>query len=195
MKLSKQMLVFKPVSLAEWPDMQKLFGPNGADGGCWCMWWRIKRSQFDRSHGETNHRAMEAIIRSGEVPGLLAYLESEPIGWCSVAPREAFPVLDRSWVLKRVDDQPVWSIVCFYIARRYRRRGLEGLLIEAAVDYARSKAAAIIEAYPVDPGEGRVDSGSDFTGLLKPFRRAGFREVARRSKRRPIMRYHIPASG
>ena len=192
MKLTKDQLIFKPVTESEWPDMQRLFGPNGADGGCWCMWWRIKRSEFDRNHGEPNRRAMEAIIRSGEVPGLLAYLENEPIGWCSVAPREAFPVLDRSPVLKRVDDQPVWSIVCFYIDRRYRYRGLEGLLIEAAVDYAGSQGARIVEAYPVAPGTGRFESGSSFTGTMGTFRRLGFREVARRSKRRGVLRYSIP---
>ena len=80
MKLTKDMLMFKPVTTTEWPDMQRLFGPNGADGGCWCMWWRIKRSEFDRKHGEENRRAMEAIIRRGEVPGQLAYLEKSRSG-------------------------------------------------------------------------------------------------------------------
>ena len=191
MKLTKEMLAFKPVTMVQWPDLQKLFGPNGADGGCWCMWWRIKRSEFDRNHGEANRRAMEAIIRSGEVPGLLAYLEEEPIGWCSVAPREAFPVLDRSPVLKRVDDRPVWSIVCFYVSPSFRQSGLTRLLIEAAVDYARSRGAATLEAYPVDPQTSRVDPGEAFTGLIGTFRKAGLREVARRSKRRAILRYEI----
>jgi GNAT superfamily N-acetyltransferase len=206
MKLEKEQLVFKPVTLNEWPDMQRLFGPNGANGGCWCMWWRIKRSEFDSNHGELNRRAMEAIIRSGRVPGLLAYLQGEPIGWCSVAPREEFPVLDRSPVLKRVDDQPVWSIVCFYIHRNYRRRGLNRLLIEAAVDYARSQGAAIVEAYPVDPDTCRVNVGEAFTGLIDTFRKAeaftglidtfrktGFEEVARRSARRAVLRYSVAA--
>ncbi len=191
MKVTKDMLVFKPVTVTEWPDMQRLFGPNGADGGCWCMWWRIKRSEFDRNHGEANRRAIEAIISSGEVPGLIAYLENEPIGWCSIAPREAFPVLDRSRVLKRIDDQPVWSIVCFYIARQYRRRGLTRPLIEAALDYARSKGAATVEAYPVDPETSKVDPGEAFTGLIDTFREAGFKEVARRSKQRAILRYTV----
>jgi GNAT superfamily N-acetyltransferase len=189
MKLTKDMLVFKPVTTTEWPDMQRLFGPNGADGGCWCMWWRIKRSEFDRMHGDENQRAMEAIIRSDEVPGLLAYLENEPIGWCSVAPREAFPVLDRSPVLKRVDDQPVWSIVCFYIAQHYRRSGLTRLLIDAALDYAQAQGANIVEAYPIDPETIKVDPGAAFTGLIGAFRKAGFKEVARRSKRRAVLRY------
>jgi GNAT superfamily N-acetyltransferase len=191
MTITRQMLAFKPVTIKEWPDMQKLFGPNGADGGCWCMWWRIKRAEFDRNHGEANRLAMEAIIRSGEVPGLLAYLEGEPVGWCSVAPRKAFPVLDRSPVLKRVDDKPVWSIVCFYIARKYRRSGLCGLLIQAAVEYARSRGGSIVEAYPVDPQTSKVDSGEAFTGLIDTFRKAGFTEAARRSKRRAIMRLEL----
>jgi GNAT superfamily N-acetyltransferase len=192
MKLTEDQLVFKPVAMDEWADLQKLFGPNGADGGCWCMWWRIKRSEFDRNHGEPNRLAMEAIIRSGEVPGLLAYLKGEPIGWCSVAPREAFPVLDRSPVLKRVDNQPVWSIVCFYVAHEYRRLGLTRLLIQAAIDYARSRGAKIIEAYPVDPETSIVDRGEAFTGLINTFRKAGFKEAARRSKRRAVLRLKIP---
>ncbi len=188
MKLASQDLVFKPVTLAEWEDLQRLFGPNGADGGCWCMWWRIKRAEFERNHGEANRKAMEAIIRSGEVPGLLAYHQGEPVGWCSIAPREAFPVLDRSPVLKRVDDQPVWSIVCFYIARTRRRQGLTGLLIEAALNYARENGAKIVEAYPVDPETGKVTPEYAFTGLIGTFRKAGFKEVARRSNRRVILR-------
>ena len=191
MRLTPRMLVFRPVTTRQWPDMQKLFGPNGADGGCWCMWWRIKRAEFDRNHGEANRLAMEAIIRGGQVPGQLAYLEGEPIGWCSVAPREAFPVLDRSPVLKRIDDKPVWSIVCFYVARQHRRCGLSGLLIQAAVEYARSRGGKIVEAYPVDPLAGKFDSGGAFTGLIDTFRKAGFTEAARRSKRRAIMRLEL----
>jgi GNAT superfamily N-acetyltransferase len=153
------------------------------------MWWRITRSEFNRMHGEENRRAMEAIIRSGEVPGLIAYLRNEPIGWCSVAPREAFPVLDRSPVLKRVDDQPVWSIVCFYIPGQYRRCGLTRHLIDAALDYARANGAQIVEAYPVDPETSRFDPGGAFTGTIGTFRKLGFKEVARRSKRRAVLRY------
>ncbi len=189
MKLAKKDLVFKPVTTTEWQDMQRLFGPQGADGGCWCMWWRIKRSEFARRRGEGNRRAMEAIIHSGEVPGILAYLGTEPIGWCSVARRQAFPVLDRSAVLKRVDDQPVWSIVCFYISRAHRRQGLCDLLIEAALDYAGRQGARIVEAYPVDPETSEVRVDEAFTGLIGSFRKAGFQEVARRSRRRAIMRY------
>jgi GNAT superfamily N-acetyltransferase len=185
-------LDFRPVTLKQWPDMQKLFGPNGADSGCWCMWWRQTREEFDRLHGEPNRRSMEALIRGGEVPGILAYHEGRPVGWCSVAPRERFPVLDRSPNLKAVDGEPVWSIVCFFIPRQHRRRGLSGHLIRAAVRYALSKGAPAVEAYPIDPRHSASSAsrpGAAFTGQLDTFLRAGFTEVARRSPRRPILRF------
>jgi len=182
-------LEFHPLTPRRWPDLQRLFGPNGADSGCWCMWWRQTREEFNRLHGEPNRRAMQALIRGGEVPGILAYHRGRPVGWCSVAPRERFPVLDRSPNLKPVDAVPVWSIVCFFIPRAYRRRGLSGHLLRAAAQYAHAQGAPAVEAYPVDPRHSASRPGSAFTGLLDTFLRAGFREVARRSPRRPIVRW------
>jgi GNAT superfamily N-acetyltransferase len=184
-------LSFRPVTTREWPDLQRLFGPNGADGGCWCMWWRQTRAEFQRSRGEANRRAMEKIIAEGEVPGLLAYAQGQPVGWVSVGPRERFPVLDRSPTLRRVDDQPVWSIVCFYVARAWRRRGLTRRLIEAAADYARSQGARIVEAYPIDPAHRAARADTAFTGRIPTFLKAGFREAARRSAWRILMRRNL----
>lgn len=184
-------LSFRPVTTREWPDLQRLFGPGGADGGCWCMWWRQTRSEFQRSHGEPNRRAMERIIAGGEVPGLLAYAAGEPVGWVSVAPRERFPVLDRSRTLRRVDGEPVWSIVCFYVARAWRGRGVCLRLIQAAVDYARGQGARIVEAYPIDPSHRAARPDEAFTGQIPTFLQAGFREAARRSAWRIVMRRHL----
>jgi GNAT superfamily N-acetyltransferase len=155
------------------------------------MWWRVTRAQFARQTGEGNRRAMEAILRSGEVPGLLAYQDGRPVGWVSVAPRERFPVLDRSPTLKRVDDRPVWSIVCFYVARDRRRSGLSRRLVEAAADYARRNGARLLEAYPVDPEHPAVRADASFTGLLPVFLAAGFRVAAARSPRRVIVRREL----
>src|SRR4030042_265170 len=99
------MITFSPLTPERWSDFEKLFGPRGAIGGCWCMWWRLKRSEFERHQGDDNRQTIRAIVLSGEVPGILGYVNERAIGWCSVAPRDAFPVLDRSPVLKRVDDQ------------------------------------------------------------------------------------------
>ena len=183
---------FFPVIPSRWPDMEILFGERGACGGCWCMWMRLTRSRFEQQKGEGNRRAMKAIVDSGEVPGLLAYDGDRPVGWVSVGPREAYPVLERSRTLKPVDDQPVWSIVCLFIEKAWRGRGLMEQLIRAAVDHARSQGADIIEAYPVDPPKGNYPQAFAWPGIKAAFDKAGFVEVARRSETRPVMRYTRP---
>ncbi len=184
-------LEFHPVTTERWKDLEKLFGPRGAIGGCWCMWWRIKRVEFEQQQGEGNHEAMCSIVQSGKVPGILAYSAGEPIAWCSVAPREDFPVLDRSPKLKRVDDQPVWSIVCFFVAKDSRVQGLSSKVLQGAIDYASQNGARIVEGYPIEPKKDRTPEIYAFTGMVTTFKKVGFQEVARRSAFRPIMRYYI----
>jgi len=180
-----------PVTPDRWEDMAELFGEKGACGGCWCMWWRITRSEFDKKKGDGNRRAMRKIVKSGEIPGLLAYYKNEPIAWCSVAPRETFPVLDRSRILKRIDDKPVWSIVCFFIAKSYRKHGLMSHMIKEAVKYCKSRGAKIVEAYPVQSKKKDMPDVFAWSGLQSAFEKAGFKEAARRSQTRPVMRYYI----
>ena len=177
-----------PLTPERWDDFETLFGARGACGGCWCMWWRLARSEFERRKGAGNRRAMRALVRSGRVPGLLAYRGGEPVGWISVAPREEFPSLGRSRILKPVDDRPVWSVVCFFVRRDQRRSGLSLRLLKAAVDHVRRSGGRIVEGYPVEPRKADAPDLFLFHGLRTVFDRAGFREVARRSETRPIMR-------
>jgi GNAT superfamily N-acetyltransferase len=134
---------------------------------------------------------MQAIVKSGEVPGILAYEGDKPVGWCSVAPRSSFPVLNRSRILKKIDDEPVWSVVCFFIDKGHRNRGLSVRLLRAAVDYARQRGGALLEGYPVEPRKGVMPPAFAWTGLASAFRKAGFSEVARRSETRPMMRFTV----
>ena len=184
-------LEFHTLTPDRWPDLAKLFGEHGASGGCWCMWWRLSRSQFMEQRGEGNKRALKSIVDSGNIPGILAYSEDQPIGWCAVGPRETYPTLERSRLLKRVDDKPVWSVVCFFIAKKFRRKGLTVKLLKTAVDYIRKRGGNILEGYPVEPKEGQTPDPFAYTGTASAFRKAGFVEVARRSETRPIMRYVI----
>jgi GNAT superfamily N-acetyltransferase len=186
-----QQFTIHPLTPSRWPDLETLFGQRGACGGCWCMWWRLTRSEFNHSKGAGNRQAFKEIVDAGEIPGLLAYAGEHPVGWCALAPRGAYPALERSRILKQVDDQPVWSVTCFFIAKPFRRRGLTVQLLQAAVEYARTKGAAILEGYPEDPGDGNQPAPFVFTGLASAFRKVGFAEVARRSAKRPIMRYYI----
>jgi GNAT superfamily N-acetyltransferase len=184
-------LKFYPVTAKLWKDLEKLFGERGACGGCWCMWWRLSRSEFNKQKGQGNKRALKKIIDSGEIPGILAYDTSGPIGWCSVAPREKFSTLERSRILQRVDEKPVWSVVCFFIAKPFRRKGVTIALLKAAIEHAKKNGAKVVEGYPVDPKKGETPDVFANTGLASAFRQAGFVEVLRRSETRPIMRYFI----
>lgn len=184
-------LKFYPLTGERWADLEKLFGKSGACGGCWCMWWRLKRAEFDRQKGEGNRRAFKKIVESGEVPGILAYAKDQPIAWCSVAPRETFSALERSRTLKRIDDKPVWSVVCFFVAKQFRGKGITGKLLKAAINYVQERGGKIVEGYPIEPKKGRIPDAFAYTGLASSFRKAGFVEMPCRSEKRLIMRYMI----
>jgi GNAT superfamily N-acetyltransferase len=188
-------LTFHAVTLERWADLERLFGPRGACGGCWCMAWRLSRAEFNQQKGEANRQALRALVLGGEVPGILAYAGAEPVGWCCVAPRERFPTLERSRVLKRIDEQPVWSVVCFFVTRRCRRQGVAVELLRGAVEHARAFGARIVEGYPVEARKGRLPDAFAWTGLPAVFTQAGFAEVARGSPARPIMRRNLAPAG
>ncbi len=190
-KLSKRNLTFKPVTTEKWPELEALFEEPGIQDGCWCMYWRIRRADCQRQYGAGNKQAFKAVVESGQVPGILAYLNGRPIGWCAIAPREATPTLDRSHTLKRIDDQSVWSITCFFVSKPYRRQGLMERLIEAAIAYAQEQGAHIVEAYPLLNEITKLLPYERYMGIQSTFERVGFKEVARRTDRRPIMRYVI----
>lgn len=180
-----------PLTIERWHDCEKLFGSKGACGGCWCMYWRLRRKEFNASKGEGNKMLLRAMTLQGKYPpGLIMYLDHEPIGWCSLGPREDYPVLENSRILKRVDDQTVWSIVCFFMHKHYRKKGLSVIFLQQIIDYCKNAGANILEAYPVDP-KMRKDYPATFafTGFPGSFIKAGFTEVARRSPTRPVMRY------
>ena len=179
-----------PLTRDRWADFEKLFGKNGACAGCWCMWWRLPQAQWRAQKGEINRRAMRQLVRDGSPPGLLAYADGKPVGWCAIGPREAYPRFNHSRVLKPVDDQPVWSVTCFFVARAYRRRGLTVQLLDAAAKFAREHGAKILEGYPTEPKRDQPDAFV-YTGLASAFRQASFQEVARRSPARPIFRREL----
>ncbi len=181
-------LTFHPATSSRWRDLERLFGERGACAGCWCMYWRLRRSLWEKQQGVGNKRGLKTIVKKGPEPGVLAYAGREPIGWCAVAPREAYPALAKSRVLKPVDEQPVWSVTCFFIRRDWRRKGVSSKLLAAAAALARKHGARIVEGYPTDPQRGPQADAFVWTGLASAFQRAGFVEVARRSPTRPIMR-------
>ena len=182
---------FVPVTKDRWSDFETLFGEHGACGGCWCMLWRLTRKEFESQKGEGNRQAMQAIVDSGEIPGILGISRGQPVAWCSVAPRDHFPALRRSRILKPLDELPVWSISCLFVEKQYRRKGLSTQIIKAAVDYVKNKGGSVVEAYPVEPKKDKIPGVFVWTGLASAYTKAGFAECARRSETRPIMRFYI----
>ncbi|HVA88340.1 MAG TPA: GNAT family N-acetyltransferase [Chloroflexota bacterium] len=145
-------LEIHPLTPDRWTDLETLFGPRGAYGGCWRMWWRRSPAVFKRDKGAANRAAFQALVATEATPsGLLAYAATAPIGWCALAPREEYPRLERSRAMARVDGAPVWSITCFFVSHRYRRQGVTTRLLTTAVAHAASWGVRIVEGYPIDP--------------------------------------------
>lgn len=186
-----------PATAERWDDLEQLFGKNGASAGCWCMFWRLKRSESSKLKGEGNKARLKAMTLANQVPGVLAYKGEKAVGWCSIGPRQDYQALENSRLLQRVDDQPVWSIVCFFVHKDNRKQGVKHALLAGAVEYARSQGARIIEAYPIDmqsellQGK-RLTGYSGYMGIASVFRSLGFVEVQRASETQLIMRYTIP---
>jgi GNAT superfamily N-acetyltransferase len=155
------------------------------------MYWRITRSQFEKNGNAGNKRAMRSLVRRGSVPGIVLYEAKEPVAWCSVAPREEFASLNRSRVLKPIDDTPVWSIVCFFVRKDRRRQGLLLSLIEAAKHYAAKRGAKTLEAYPSPCKDAKTPAVTSYMGIPEVFEEAGFVTISRPSRAKVVMRCEL----
>jgi GNAT superfamily N-acetyltransferase len=184
------MFEVRPLTNQTWADLETLFDLPGGSivRGCWCMYYRqAGKVSVSQASGSGNRRDLRALVRSGVVPGLVGYADGSPVGWISLGPREEYRKLERSRVMKAVDETPVWSIVCTYVAKMHRGKGYQHKLLAAAIDYARDQGVRMLEAYPVDKPE-RSHDDFMFFGSRGLYERAGFREVVRRSPTRLVMR-------
>jgi GNAT superfamily N-acetyltransferase len=184
-------LIIQPLDKNHWNDFETLFGSRGACGGCWCMSWRLPRREFEKQKGEGNKQAMKRLVKKKEQIGFLAYADDKIVGWCAVAPRERYVRLETSRVLKRLDNESVWSIPCFFLAKQYRRKGLSVELLKAVIAYCKKKGVKTLEGYPIIPYSNTIPAAFAWTGFLSSFEKAGFKEAKRWSKARPIMRYYL----
>ncbi len=163
-----------PLTSERWDDLVRVLGPNGARGGCWCMAWRFTSSESRRSSIDARREALVTLVDAGTPTGLLAYLDGEPAGWCSVGPRASFGRLVRSRTLLPPEDGPAWATTCFFIRRGFRRAGIAKALLHGAVTYAAAAGALVLDAYPDLNTGARPNS----RGSIPMFRAAGFEEVA-----------------
>lgn len=186
----------QPLTKARLPDLLALFDEGGDPKTCRCAFWRVAGSGFQGYTKAKNEAVLSSLAGRDPAAGLVAYRDGRAVGWVSVGPREDYERLERSKVLARVDDKPVWSIVCFVVSKPFRGQGIARALLDAAIDYARDHGAKLLEAYPVDPSRGRVPAASAYMGPLGMFESAGFEVVERRhwnatTPIRPIVRRAI----
>ena len=188
----KDSLTFEPLTRKNWGQFIELFGNKGACGNCWCMYYRLSKSDFREGKTEDgNKNSMKEIVWENKPTGFLGIYDGQPIAWCAFAPREDFIKLEKSRVHKRIDNESVWSIPCFFIDKNFRKHGVSTALLKGVINYARENGIKIIEAYPTIPTQEKLPDSFAWIGLYKSFERAGFEIVDRTSKNRPMVRYYL----
>jgi GNAT superfamily N-acetyltransferase len=176
-----------------WPQVEVLFGGNGACGGCWCQAWRIEKGErWDDVKGAEAKERLRRGIESGTTFGVLAFDGEAPIGWCTYGPRTSFPRLERARTLRCEDAADVWSIPCFFVLRTHRRQGVAGVLLDRALRAMGERGATIAEGYPSAPNkDGSYIAAFSWTGTMPLFERAGFvlagnADGSKRRMRKPL---------
>ncbi|MBS0417052.1 MAG: hypothetical protein JSR66_05030 [Proteobacteria bacterium] len=178
---------YRAVTRSNLTDLARFSACHGKFAYCSCMRWRMRSSEFQKSTKVMRASKLAQMVREGQPVGVLAYAGNEPIGWCSIAHRGSYEALERYKALPRIDTAEVWSVVCFFVDRRFRHRHITLGLLEAGLDYVRSQAGKIVEGYPVEPGAGLYT----YMGSPATFQKAGFRDVTPGGQKRQVVRYHF----
>jgi predicted GNAT family acetyltransferase len=190
----------EPLTPDLWPAFERLFGKQGACMGCWCMYWRLPNKEWQAVRGDGAKRLMKKRVKAGPPPGVLAFSGDEAVGWLQIGPRRDAPQwntvrrVSAPLKLSDADDARVWAATCFFVKPGMRRQGVTGALLKGGVAFARESGARVVEACPIET-DGRMDAISLYVGHAAAFRRAKFKEVARRKDNRPLMRLTLRGSG
>jgi len=185
-------LSFEPLTNNNWNQFVQLFGSKGACGNCWCMSFRLKKQDFENGkQNDGNKNSMRKLVDENKPTGIIGFYNDVPIAWCAFSPREDFLKIENSRVHKRIDNEAVWSIPCFFISKNFRRKGVSVEFLKAVIKYAKTRKIKIIEAYPVIPTQEKLPDAFAWIGLYKSFERAGFKIVDQTSKNRPMVRYYL----
>ncbi|MQW77838.1 GNAT family N-acetyltransferase [Nocardioides sp. dk4132] len=163
-----------PLTPGRFEDFADVVNRNRRATHCWCLSHRLRAREIEELGGGSREQAMRALCEREHPPGVVAYRDGEPVGWCNIGPLAEITRLAGSRLIRPVDDVAVWSIVCVVVRAGHRRQGVTAQLIEGAVAYAAAHGAPAVEAHPVDP-PGRMDQTMAFVGTRPMFERAGFR--------------------
>ncbi|MEL7003372.1 MAG: GNAT family N-acetyltransferase [Bacteroidota bacterium] len=185
-------LTFQPLTKDNWNKFLELFGEKGAGANCWCMHFRLSKSDHEEGkENDGNKNAMKELVWNDKPTGLLAFYEDIPVAWCAFSPREDFIRLQNSRVHKPIDHKKVWSVPCTFVKKEFRKNGVSIALLKGLVNYAKKQGIKTVEAYPTIPTQEKLPDGFAWIGLYKSFEKAGFKIVDKTSKHRPMVRYYV----
>ena len=184
------MLTVKELNEQTWPDFEDLFAKhNGVRGGCWCMFHRVRSSQFNKMSKEERRLAHLNLTYSGKAAGLIVYDHEVPVAWCQFGPAEYFPQFDYGRIYSKLEIpaelNPKWRISCLFVDKHCRKQGLSSFALAAAIELIRQKGGGVVEAFPFD------FNGSDkpsYNGSVRMYVRHGFKKVMRLGKNTVFMR-------
>lgn len=183
------MINFEPLSIHTWPQLEALFGENGACGGCWCMYWRLFHKEYEQKKGLENKQLLQQLIKDKQPLGVVAYQDENPVGWCSVSPKPTLVRLSKSRLYKHLEEiDDTWSITCLFIHKEYRHQNLSTQLISAASAYAFDQGAKVVEAYPIMPQKKNMPPVFAYVGFESAYGKAGFEKIKQVSPTRSVMR-------
>jgi GNAT superfamily N-acetyltransferase len=194
----KNEITTEPATAERWKDVATILSKDG-DNGCWCQYYRMSSGGYARRGPGGGERALHGQVADSDIaPGIVAYVDGEPAGWLGLWPRSRMERLVRSRTIPQVDELDPWSLVCFNVRVGFRRKGVARALLDGAIRYAREKGAAVLEAYPVEPGGRRVDTAFGYVGFVPMFEAAGFRRVVEtgsKSDQRPRILMRLDLTG
>lgn len=186
-----------PIGEVPWPDVDAVFGTRGDPSSCFCQYFKLTGGTW---RGATRDQCRDALHEQAQHrpgPGLIAYLDGEPAGWCAVEPRANYERLRSSRISKAsvhpdFADPSIWAITCLVVRVGFRKRGIARALAGAAVEHARANGARVVEAYPVDTAERPGMSSAElYHGTVSLFLAAGLEVAARPLPGRAVMRLAV----
>jgi GNAT superfamily N-acetyltransferase len=196
-------LTIVPANQATWEDLQAVLGTKGDPARCQCQRYKLTWHEYHDMTREERSFLLREETDCGNpasdcTSGIIAYLDDVPVGWCNIEPRPNFTRMRNMptpWAGRDEDrdDPTVWVVACFVIRLGHRRKGISRALAVASIDFARSRGARALEAYPMATKEGvEITWGELHVGSRNSFAAAGFKELTHPSKRRYVMRVDFP---
>ncbi|MCK8465586.1 GNAT family N-acetyltransferase [Microbacterium sp. KSW4-16] len=181
-----------------WNDVQHALTGGGDGASCQCIWSVLTNKEWNATTTPQRTEMFRAEIDEGPPPGIVAYIDGEAAGWIRIGPRTRQARIPRTRIIAAAttepfDDESVWAVTCFVVRREHRGAGLNRILLDAAVEYARGSGARVIEGYPVDTGGEKQRPNDLFHGTLGTFLAAGFTERAELKPGRTLVALDLAA--